>query len=85
MKRIINGKKYDTETATSLLSKSGGLGRETELYVTKKKNYFLVHWTNWQNENDYIEPISKEEAKEFCERKMDAEKFEKEFGKCEEA
>lgn len=47
MKRIINGKRYNTETAEEISSKTGGGNPsnfgyfEESLYKTKRGNYFL--------------------------------------------
>jgi hypothetical protein len=48
MKAIINGKRYDTETATCVAGDSGGQGKrdfrwyDEDLYLTKKGNWFLA-------------------------------------------
>ena len=48
MKRIINGKTYNTATATAIENYDNGLGRrdfsniDEFLYVTKKGNFFLA-------------------------------------------
>ena len=50
MKQIIEGKRYDTETAELIKSWSNGLGqtdfkcRIKKLYRTKSGKYFLYHW-----------------------------------------
>ena len=47
MKKIINGKRYDTETATEVASFSNSLGQgdfrnlDESLYITKSGNFFL--------------------------------------------
>ena len=48
MKKVINGKTYNTETATEIENYGNGLGRndfrniDESLYVTKKGNFFLA-------------------------------------------
>lgn len=48
MKKIINGKVYNTETATEIYSYDNGLGysdfgwMDEKLYMTKKGSYFLA-------------------------------------------
>ncbi len=70
MEQIIDGKRYNTETADLVASNrywDGNNwerhGRNTYLYRTKKGNFFLHHTTLWQGEDDSIEPVTKEEAK----------------------
>jgi hypothetical protein len=74
MKKIINGKSYDTATAEAIADNqfSDGSnrmpgGRSTTLYKTAKGNFFALHETCWQGEHDTIEPLSKENAKELFE------------------
>jgi len=65
MKRVINRKVYDTETATAIAtndwsdgSNKYNCGRSASLYRTKKGSYFAVHETCWQGEHDSMEPLS---------------------------
>ena len=49
MKKIINGKTYNTDTAIKLFSKGTGKTAgfydwEEEYYVTKKGNFFKYYW-----------------------------------------
>ena len=69
MKRVINKKVYDTETAMEIATNdySDGSnrlnnGKSSTLYQTKKGNYFLLIETCWQGEHDNIEPLSENEA-----------------------
>ena len=71
MKKIINKKVYDTETAKEIatndysdVSNRLNNGRSSTLYQTKKGNYFLLTETCWQGEHDNIEPLTKDEAVE---------------------
>lgn len=75
MRRIINGKVYDTETADLVASDRywdghnfERHGRNTYLYKTKKGNFFLHRTTLWQGELDTIEPVTVEEAKYWYEQ-----------------
>jgi len=75
MKQIIEGKLYDTETATLLASDRywdghnwERHGRNTYLYRTRKGNFFLHKTTLWQGERDSIQAISEEEARHFYEQ-----------------
>jgi len=58
MKQIINGKIYNTETATEVACGDNGLNygdcrrRTEELYITKNGNYFIC------NKNGNLIPIS---------------------------
>jgi hypothetical protein len=70
VKAIIDGKLYNTETATEVASDHywdghnwERHGRNTFLYKTKKGNFFLCHKTLWQGERGSIEQVSDGEAK----------------------
>ena len=74
MEQIINGLKYDTETAALVASDrwwDGNNyernGRNTYLYRTKAGRFFLHHTTLWQGERDHIEPVSPDEARQYYE------------------
>jgi len=74
MKQVKNGKLYNTDTAMLIASDRywdghnfDRNGRNTFLFKTQKGNFFLLHTTRWQGEADYIEPISKNEAKRWYE------------------
>lgn len=87
MKRVINKKVYDTETAKRIATNdfSDGTneynrGRTADLYRTKKGNYFIVHLTCWQGEHDSLRPLSQNEAVEEYENMFDQrEEFEDAF------
>lgn len=75
MREIINGKVYDTEKATLVADDRywdgrnwDRRGRNTYLYRTPKGQFFLFRTTQWQGERSSIEPISREEAKEWYEQ-----------------
>ena len=74
MKRVVNGKLYDTSTAKLIADDefsdgrnrlSGGRG--SYLYKTRKGNFFAYHRTCWEGEHDSICPLSLKEAKEMYE------------------
>ncbi|MCK5572822.1 MAG: hypothetical protein KAJ12_08670, partial [Bacteroidetes bacterium] len=70
MKSVINGKRYNTETATLIASSRGddggaySSGRSAELYRTAKGAYFLAVETQWVGEDDGISALDTEEAVE---------------------
>jgi hypothetical protein len=70
MQQVMNGKLYDTETATLLASDryfDGSNwernGRNAYLYKTPHGRYFMLYTTCWQGERDYMEIVSKTHAK----------------------
>ena len=72
MKSVINGRVYNTETATKIATNiywDGNNwdrhGRSTCLYKTSKGNYFIHFQTRWQGERNRIRPVTKEEAMEI--------------------
>jgi len=74
MKQIINGKVYNTETATVIASDyywDGSnwdrRGRNTFLYKTPKGAFFAHYTTRWQGERDTIEALTPGEAKSMYE------------------
>lgn len=93
MKKIINGKLYNTETA-----KCVGYWENTpittdynyyyqELYLKRTGEYFLYTWNlvpYGYNDQDYIDPLSEYEAKEWVERCLDADDYIDMFGCPEE-
>ena len=67
--QIINGKRYNTETATIIASNEYWDGSNYErggtnehLYRSPKGNYFVGHSTCRQGSRSYIEAISQEDA-----------------------
>ena len=83
--RIVDGRKYDTETATHVCCGARDVGRQTHLYQTRKGAYFLAYCTIWEGERDAIAPITVAEAKEFAAARLTATEFEQHFGAVEEA
>lgn len=92
MKKIINGKVYDTKTAELIADNEywdgnnmDRNGRNTYLYKTKKGRFFLHETTRWQGERDYIEAISDGEAKcQYEELPEHAVSWEDAFGEAPE-
>lgn len=97
MKKIINGKKYDTETAKLLANARNEIHfYEEKLYRKKTGEYFLhgyggpgscyAEWNSRDNcwrGGEKILPISFEDAKNWAERKLEAKKYKEIFGKPE--
>ena len=69
MNRIVNRKRYDTETATLVASDAywdghnfERSGRNQWLYRTPRGAFFVVTRTQWQGEQDSLEPVTAEDA-----------------------
>lgn len=67
--RIVNCKRYDVSTATLLAGDDfwdghnfERRGRNRWLYRTPGGKYFTVTFTQWQGEQDTLEPVTLEEA-----------------------
>jgi len=67
--RIINRKRYSVKTATLIAGDDywdghnfERHGRNTFLYRTPKGEYFTVALTQWQGEQDSLEPIDQDAA-----------------------
>lgn len=99
MKKIINGKKYDTETAKEICVFSGGsdFGCFSETLYRKKTGEFFIFgeggaMTSYAKVyedgsiggSSKIIPISEKRAKEFVEKYGSVEEYEKLFGEVEE-
>ena len=101
MKRIINGRRYDTHTAKKVGEASYSNCSDfhywsEELYVKRTGEYFLygvggpmskysqqVGQNEWTGGQEII-PLSLKEAKKWTEKYLDADEYEKIFGKVEE-
>lgn len=92
MKKIIQGKKYDTETAT-LVAACQNLSDETNIDYQHKALYkkrtgeYFVAVTGCERYRDRLSeviPVSYDEARSFAERWMDADEWEREFGEVSE-
>lgn len=84
-KRIIDGKTYNTETA-SLLGRwePEDLPLEHALFKTRHGAYFL-HTLKQSDLEEFIEPLEPEAAQRWMERHCSAERIEAEFGEMPEA
>lgn len=101
MKRIINGRRYDTQTAKKVGEASYSNCSDfhywsEELYVKRTGEYFLYgvggpmsKYSQQTGQNEWtggkeIIPLSLNEAKMWVEKYLDADEYEKIFGKVEE-
>lgn len=91
MKKIIEGKRFDTKTARSVADNRNDQnewpgGRGWELFRTPRGAYFLAYWTCWQGESDSIEPVTEAAARKHLEEnQVDGDVIEEAFGEAEEA
>lgn len=84
-KRIIDGKTYNTETATLLGQfEPDDIPREYALFKTRHGAYFL-HVVDQANTTDEIQPMEPDAAQKWMEQNCTAEQFEAEFGEMPEA
>lgn len=79
MKKIINGKLYDTEKAESFGSRT----QTATLYRKNDLTYFL-HFTDTKTECGEIQVITEDEAKEWAVKNLSAEEYIVDFGEPEE-
>lgn len=102
MIKIINGKKYNTQTAENLGEYWNGLstrdfGYCTETLYKKRTGEFFLHGdggpmtkykktigANTWSGGEKIIPMSFEEAREWAEKHLEAEEYEKIFGEVDE-
>lgn len=96
MKKIINGSRYNTETAQRLGTHETGLPgdinhRGQELYRTKAGKYFIYLYGNgfpkpdgWWGWGEEITPISEDAARQWAKQHLDGDAYEAAFGKVEE-
>ena len=96
MKRIIDGKRYDTTTAEEIGFAKHGSTRdfdyyEETLYCKRTGEYFVhgfghgasryaVHTENGWGPGEDITPMTYEQAREWAEKNLDADDYEREFG-----
>ena len=102
MKKIVDGKTYNTETATELGVWGNDYGTtdfrwcDETLYRTKKGAYFLFgeggamsryagRYGDMWGDGEELIPLEEKEAKEWAERKLDADEYIAAFGEPEEA
>lgn len=80
MKKIINGRLYDTDTAKEVgYDNDNPTGNWSEtLYKKRTGEFFISHWDAWNG--DYIEPISYSEAKNWMEDHGSVDEYAALFG-----
>lgn len=98
MKKIINGKRYDTDTARLIGSTGYSYAGNSaywleELYLKKTGEFFLYgeggsrsKYARRTGQNECsggweIRPLSPEEARKWAEEHLNADKYERVFGK----
>ena len=95
MQQIINGKKYDTETANyfgACESTNLKCGFKERMALFRKDNgeYFLhnslqeLSWIGDRVLNLNINPLTEAEAKKWAEKHLSVERYEAFFGECKE-
>lgn len=100
MKKILGGKKYDTETARvvgTYGNGSSGFGKCSETLYRKRRGEFFLYGEGGpmskygvaygDNEWGYgeeIRPLTVDEAKAWAEENLDADEYEAVFGEVEE-
>lgn len=101
MKKIMNGKMYNTDSATLLASASSircdqADSFDESLYRKKTGEFFIYGyggpWTCWAKSNgmggyssgEGILPVSEDEAREWAEKHLTADEYEKIFGVIDE-
>ena len=102
MKKIINGRKYDTQTAREVahveaIPEGDRSARyEETLYQKRTGEYFLYGWggalsryanissTGGMSPGRKFIPLTFEQARDWGERNLSVDDYEKEFGECSE-
>lgn len=85
MKKIIEGKKYDTETARLVIDNNPDYNaiHWDNLYRKKNGEFFWCCWTRMQGEKASIIPVTESQAKKEIGR-YDGDLYEELFGEVEE-
>ena len=81
MKKIINGKRYDTETAEYIDATSWGNGPRdfnhwSEKLYRKRTGEFFISYNKWSGSEE-LRPITEDEAKEWVEKYLDGDDYER--------
>ena len=92
MKKVINGKMYNTETAKCIAVYDNFKGNRDDinyfckcLYLKKTGEYFIYEQdTAWHDREETITPCTLESAKKWVEKYCDGDEYEKIFGEVEE-
>ena len=65
---------YNSKTAWAYRgcnSPTRGLDLYVHICKDKSSVFYLFHWTQWQGERSYIEPLSKDQAALFAEENLE--------------
>ena len=90
MKKIIRGRKYDTETARKVGCKTeqAQYGDVDYALYRKRTGEYFVHaeydYTYDDGCPDYIKPLTNDEANEWAQENLDVDVYEREFGEVSE-
>lgn len=82
MKKIINGRKYDTDTARKVCEWEVD-GHTAAVYRKETGEYFWWREPSWLG-GAAICPMCEEIARGYCEKHMSVDDYEAEFGEVEE-
>lgn len=82
MNKIINGRKYDTNTAKEIFEYTFLDSSSVTLYRKKTGEFFLFCWDVFGSRS--IQPMTEERAKEWLADFASADEYEKVFGHVEE-
>ena len=101
MKRIIDGKRYDTSTAEEIATATHGYKREFSyyeetLYCKRTGEYFLYGYGHGESKyakqvlgawgpGEDIIPMTYEQARQWAEVSLEADEYEREFGEVPES
>jgi len=89
MRKVIDGKMYDTKTAKLIFEDDNGLHcndfnyESKNLYVKKTGEYFVFN-EYYFTDKCHFEPVSEGEARIWLAKYCDGDNYEKQFGKVEE-
>lgn len=89
MKKIIRGRKYDTETARKVGCKTeqAQYGDVDYALYRKRTGEYFVHAEYDRLDDgcpDYIKPLTNDEANEWAQENLDVDVYEREFGEVSE-
>lgn len=83
MRKIIEGRKYDTETANEICyGYFGNFGCKSVTLYRKENGEFFEH--HCLDGREWIVPVDRAEAMRFAEEQMDVDDFEEIFGEVSE-
>ncbi len=88
MRKVINRKMYDTDTATLVAEKTEYDNEQpyskVTLYKKKTGEFYFLCEKFAEDKSVWIEPILEDEAKDFAEKVLSGDQYEAIFGKVEE-